>query len=93
MARGAVVVEEALVAALASGHLGGAALDVFEQEPLPSSSALWQMDNVIITPHIASRAPEATAAATAMIGALNTMPIEAPMTSIPRFQDGVFWAK
>lgn len=49
--RGEVVDEEALVAALRSGHLGGAALDVFATEPLPADSPLWTMPNVIVTPH------------------------------------------
>jgi phosphoglycerate dehydrogenase-like enzyme len=52
--RGQVVGEDALIAALSSGHLGGACLDVFETEPLPASSPLWQLDNVIISPHSAS---------------------------------------
>ncbi len=52
-ARGAVVDEPALIAALASGHLGGAYLDVFATEPLPAASPLWAMDNVFITPHAA----------------------------------------
>jgi len=52
IARGAVVDEEAMITALSSGKIGGAALDVFEEEPLPSSSPLWNLDNVIITPHI-----------------------------------------
>jgi glyoxylate/hydroxypyruvate reductase A len=54
IARGAVVDEPALIEALRSGHLSGAALDVFEQEPLPESSPLWEMENVLINPHSAS---------------------------------------
>ena len=57
VARGAVVDEEALVQALRNGHLGGAGLDVFAQEPLPQESPLWDMENVIITPHIAGASP------------------------------------
>ncbi|MFQ3534961.1 MAG: D-2-hydroxyacid dehydrogenase [Aggregatilineales bacterium] len=51
--RGGVVDEEALIAALKAGKLGGAALDVFAREPLPQSSPLWTMENVILSPHIA----------------------------------------
>jgi phosphoglycerate dehydrogenase-like enzyme len=50
--------EVALVAALRSGHLAGAALDVTEVEPLPARSPLTQMDNVILTPHMASASVE-----------------------------------
>lgn len=50
--RGAVVDEAALISALAAEKIAGAALDVTEEEPLPSTSPLWNMDNVIISPHI-----------------------------------------
>lgn len=52
--RGALVDEEALIAALRSGHLGGASLDVFAEEPLPGESPLWDMPNVLVSPHSGS---------------------------------------
>ncbi len=54
IARGALVDEAALIDALRSGHLRGAALDVFEEEPLPQSSPLWKMPNVLVSPHSGS---------------------------------------
>ena len=52
VARGGVVDTDALISALAAERIAGAALDVFDEEPLPRSSPLWNLDNVIITPHI-----------------------------------------
>jgi phosphoglycerate dehydrogenase-like enzyme len=52
--RGEVVDEAALIAALRSGHVGGAALDAHRTEPLPKDSPLWDLPNVVISPHNAS---------------------------------------
>jgi D-3-phosphoglycerate dehydrogenase len=59
MARGGVVDTAALLEALSRGQIAGAALDVFEQEPLPPDHPLTKMDNVILTPHLASYSLEA----------------------------------
>lgn len=57
VARGAVVDEAALTEALNKGQLAGAALDVFEEEPLPEESPLWTMPNVILSPHVSGFTP------------------------------------
>ena len=59
--RGATVDEEALVAALRSDALAGAALDVTETEPLPEASPLWDAPHLIITPHVAGGRPQGAA--------------------------------
>jgi len=56
--RGSVVDDSDLLTALANGTIAGAALDVFVEEPLPSSSPLWQAPNMIITPHTAGGRPQ-----------------------------------
>jgi len=53
--RGGSVVQKELVAALESGRLGGAGLDVTDPEPLPADSPLWKMQNVILTPHVSAQ--------------------------------------
>lgn len=57
LARGTVINEQELIEALRTGIIAGAALDVFEQEPLPPDSPLWGLTNVILTPHIAGASP------------------------------------
>jgi len=62
VARGQHLVEDDLVQALDSGHLGGATLDVFREEPLPPGSPLWTNPKVLVTPHVASYSVPGTAA-------------------------------
>jgi phosphoglycerate dehydrogenase-like enzyme len=57
VARGALLDETALTGALSAGRIRGAVLDVFEEEPLPASSPLWSLRNVLITPHVAAVSP------------------------------------
>src|SRR5262249_22493342 len=54
VARGGVIDETALIDALREGRLGRAALDVLDEEPLPSDSPLWSLPNVLVSPHSAS---------------------------------------
>jgi glyoxylate/hydroxypyruvate reductase A len=62
VSRGSIVNEAALIEALRTRHIAEATLDVFATEPLPSESPLWTMDNVLITPHLASIALPVSAA-------------------------------
>jgi len=59
--RGPVVDEIALIDALKNGTIAGAGLDVFEEEPLPPENELWEMENVVISPHMGGLAPETRA--------------------------------
>ena len=59
VSRGAVVDEDALVDALRSRRIHGAALDVFEYEPLLETSELWSLDNVLLSPHSADHTADA----------------------------------
>jgi D-3-phosphoglycerate dehydrogenase len=67
VARGPIVVENDLVAALESGHLAGAGLDVTEVEPLPPESRLWGLSNVIITPHVGAQSRRRADATTNLV--------------------------
>ncbi|WP_107316243.1 hydroxyacid dehydrogenase [Achromobacter xylosoxidans] len=67
--RGGIVDETALAAALRGGHLGGAALDVFEQEPLSAGGPLAGAPNLILTPHIAGLTREANTRVSDMVAA------------------------
>jgi phosphoglycerate dehydrogenase-like enzyme len=66
IARGPIVDEGALVRALRGGWIAGAGLDVFEEEPLPSDSPLWDLENALISPHVAGFTPRYDERATAL---------------------------
>ena len=75
--RGRTIDEQALVEALRNGHLAGAALDVFEEEPLPQGSPLWSMPNVVITPHVGGSSPRGDARVAALF-----------LENLGRYQEG-----
>jgi phosphoglycerate dehydrogenase-like enzyme len=68
VARGALVDTDALVEALANGVIGGAALDVTDPEPLADGHPLWDLDNVVITPHVANTWDMALPELAALVG-------------------------
>lgn len=57
ISRGTIVDQAALVDLIKRGHIGGAVIDVFEKEPLPADSPLWDLENVLITPHVSGTTP------------------------------------
>lgn len=57
LSRGGIVVEKDLIEALRTGEIAGAGLDVFEKEPLPQDDPLWEMENVIVVPHMSAHSP------------------------------------
>jgi glyoxylate/hydroxypyruvate reductase A len=79
--RGKLQVEADVIAALDSGVLAGASLDVFEKEPLPPNSPLWERDNVIITPHAAA-ATAAYALAPAVIRQIQAFEAGEPLRNL-----------
>ncbi len=86
--RGGVQVEADIVAALQSGILAGASLDVFEAEPLAAASPLWDMDNVVVTPHSAA-ASAASALVPAMLKQIADFEAGAPLDQRRGPQGGV----
>lgn len=89
VSRGAVVDEAALIEALRNGTIRGAALDVFEQEPVHPDNPLLTLDNVVLLPHIGS-ATERTRTAMAMLAARNLvagLKGEVPPNLVPELKD------
>jgi phosphoglycerate dehydrogenase-like enzyme len=81
--RGPLIDELALIAALQGKRIAGAGLDVFESEPPPAASPLWQDDSVIMTPHVAGLSNESQALSRRMVAkgvadALRSTPPRAP---------------
>jgi phosphoglycerate dehydrogenase-like enzyme len=89
VARGRVVDESALIEALVAGELGGACLDVFASEPLPADSPLWDMENVIVSPHSASTVSTENAALTELfVDNLRRYLLGAPLRNVYRADRG-----
>ncbi|MEP7296134.1 MAG: glyoxylate/hydroxypyruvate reductase A [Burkholderiales bacterium] len=84
IARGAHVVEHDLIAAVASGHLAGAALDVQRNEPMAADDPLWSVPGITITPHIAAQSSPQTIAAQFVAGLRCVQRGEAPPQQVDR---------
>lgn len=85
--RGTLVKSEDLIAALQKGAIAGAALDVFDPEPVPADNPLLKMDNVIITPHMASASPQAVQKLRG--GVANTVVVAVRGGRLPNVVNGV----
>ena len=88
MGRGDLVDAPALTAALLTGQLSGAALDVFDPEPIPADHPILKMSNVLLTPHIASASPTAvhklrTSAAELALRAVSGQPLRTIVNGVP----------
>ena len=81
-ARGGVVDESAVAAALRAGHLGGAALDVFDQEPLPAGTDLAGCPNLLLTPHIAGVTRESNVRVSSVIAQKVAAALDARVASV-----------
>jgi D-2-hydroxyacid dehydrogenase (NADP+) len=89
VARGGIVDEDALAAALRTGEIAGAAMDVFEEEPLPAGHPLWRAPNLIITPHIGGDRTDYVEQACAIFaGNLAAFPDRARMRGVASTVDG-----
>jgi glyoxylate/hydroxypyruvate reductase len=86
VARGRHLIESDLVQALDSGHLAGATLDVFREEPLPAASPLWGHPKVLVTPHVASYSVPATAADGVAANIRRVLAGEPPLNQVDRAQ-------
>lgn len=84
IARGGHVVETDLIAAVNSGHLAGAALDVQRREPLPADDPLWQVPGITVTPHIAAQSSHETIAAQFIDGLRRLQRGEVPLNVVDR---------
>jgi len=84
IARGAHVVEADLIAAVRSGHLAGAALDVQRHEPMPADDPLWDVPGITITPHIAAQSSPQTIAAQFIAGLRGLQRGEVPLQGVDR---------
>jgi phosphoglycerate dehydrogenase-like enzyme len=87
VARGDLIDTQALIESLRSGHLSGAGLDVCDPEPIPPESALLRMENVVVTPHIASASVPAVTALRTRVAQTVAMAVRGE--ALPNIVNGV----